>query len=449
MPARAKPIQVQIPPFFRPRNYQQPLWDYLEAGGKKACCVWHRRAGKDLTVINYIATRVLQRLGLYWIVYPTMAQGRKIAWEGRDREGRPFLDAFPDEIRVRKRDDLMKLWLIDPTTGKEGSAFQVVGADNPDSLVGANPIGVGFSEWSLMSAQTYELIRPILLENGGWAIFIYTPRGRNHGWRTLEMARDNPDEWFSQVLSVKDTKAVSMEDIEAERRAGMPEEMVQQEFFCSFNASLVGSYYADLLTDMEQDSPPRIGKVPYDPILDVDTFWDLGISDTTAIWFHQSGLAERRLIDFYEETGKGLEHYAQMLQGKQYTYRRHYVPHDAEQRSLQTGKSLVAMARQMGLKLTVVERSSTETGIQSVRAMLPVTWIDKHACAKGIQALREYRKRTLPGILDPDGKPVYGKEPVHDWSSNAADALRTGAMGWRRSRARPKGEKLAPKLSIA
>jgi hypothetical protein len=437
--------EITLPPFYKPRNYQQKLWDFLEAGGLRAACVWHRRAGKDISLLNFLSTRVYKRKGLYWMIYPTMAQGRKIAWEGMDKEGHPFLDAFPEEIRYRKRDDLMRLYLKDPVTGREGSSIQIVGTDNVDSLVGPNPLGLVFSEWSVCDPMSWELLRPILAENGGFAVFIYTPRGRNHGWRILQTARKNPRTWFSEVLTVDDTGVVSKEFIEEERAQGMPEEMIQQEYYCSFSAPLVGSYYGDLVEAMDDDN--RIGKVDHDPNLDVDTFWDLGIGDTTAIWFHQQHGPERRLIDYEEASGVGIDYYAQLLQAKQYTYRRHYVPHDATSRSLQTGRTLVDMARDLGLKLTVVEKASPETGIQAVRAMLPMAWMDETKCERGIQALREYQKRAIQGVLDPEGQPVYGKDPAHTWASNAADALRTGAMGWRRSRNDHKGP-LKPKLSI-
>jgi hypothetical protein len=250
----------------------------------------------------------------------------------------------------------------------------------------------------------------------------------------LQFARENPETWFSQVLDVDDTHAVSLEAIEEERRAGMPEEMIQQEFYCSFQAPLVGSYYGDLITKMENEDPPRIGNVPWDPAMPVDTFWDLGIGDSTAIWFHQNLGPERRLIRYEECEGVGVDYYATLLQAQPYTYRRHYVPHDAMSKTLQTGRSLVDRLRDLGIKSYVVDKTSLETGIMAVRAMLPMTWIDAEHCERGVQALREYKKRTIPNVLDPDGNPVYSKEAVHSWASNGADALRMGAVAWKAAR---------------
>ena len=169
-------------------------------------------------------------------------------------------------------------------TLKNGSIYQVVGTDNVDRLVGANPVGVVFSEYSLQDPRAWDYIRPILAENGGWALFIYTARGRNHGYDLLNVAKKN-ETWFQQVLTVEDTRAIPISAVDEERAAGMPEEMIQQEFFCSFDAPLVGSYYGNAMARLLADQ--HLTKVPYDPNLDVHTSWDLGIGDSTVIIFFQ------------------------------------------------------------------------------------------------------------------------------------------------------------------
>ena len=168
---------ITLPNNWQPRPYQENLWRALESGVKRAVTVWHRRAGKDLTFIHWTACKAFERPGLYWHILPTYAQGRKIVWDGMTRDGRKFLDAFPDEVIVKKRDDEMTLWL------EGGSQWQVIGTDNVDRLVGTNPVGCVFSEYPLQNPRAWDFIRPILAENGGWAVFSYTPRGRNHGYR--------------------------------------------------------------------------------------------------------------------------------------------------------------------------------------------------------------------------------------------------------------------------
>jgi phage terminase large subunit len=411
---------ITLPHLWLPRDYQKPAWYALESGIKRLDLAWHRRAGKDLFTINWCGTQCFQRPGVYWHILPTYAQGRKIVWEGVTRDGRPFLDHFPEELVERKRNDDMSVWL------KGGSLYQVIGADKPDSLVGANPFGVVFSEWSLMNSSVWELLRPILAENGGWAIFIYTPRGRNHAHKQHLMAEKDPL-WFAERLTVDDTKAVPQEVIDQNRREGMPEELVQQEFYVSFDAPLVGSYYGAELTLASEQG--RIGRVPHEPTKKVNTFWDLGMRDATCIWFHQQIGREHRLIDFEHASGVGLAYYVKMLAEKPYVYDTHYVPHDAAVRELGTGTSRVETAQSLGLMLTIVRKLDLMDGIEATRNLLRKCWIDEVSCDYGYQALQQYTKQES-GERDPDGTIVYREQPVHNWASHPADALRTGATGW-------------------
>jgi hypothetical protein len=286
----------------------------------------------------------------------------------------------------------MSIWF------KNGSVYQVIGADDPDRLVGANPVGIIFSEWSVMPPKVWEFLRPIVAENGGWVVFIYTPRGRNHGYRTLKMA-EKTSGWFSQRLSVEDTEAIPMSAIEEEREAGMPEELVQQEFYCSFDAPLVGSYYGDLMSAMMEEE--RIGVIPHEPEQPVTTAWDLGVADATAIWFHQQVGHEHRLIDYYQSSGVGLDHYAKVLSEKPYTYREHLVPHDATVRELGSGKSRIEVARKLGMNMRVAPKMGLADGINAVRMLLPKVWMDEKRCAHGIEGMRQYTKERL----DEEGPP--------------------------------------------
>ncbi len=437
--------RITIPYDWTPRDYQRPAWDALEGGVKRAALVWHRRAGKDLFSINWCASQLFERVGLYWHILPTYNQGRKVVWEGHTRDGRPFLDHFPGYkephpkgVVTRKRDDEMKLWFAN------GSQYQVVGAEDPDRLVGANPLGIIFSEWSVMPSRVWEFLRPILAENDGWAVFIFTPRGRNHGYRLLKQAEVAAG-WFAQVLTADDTKAISAEAIEAERAGGMPEEMIQQEFYCSFDAPLVGSYYGDLMMKMAEDK--RITKVPWEPSVPVTTAWDLGMYDRTSIWFHQRVGREHRLIDYYQSSGVGLDHYTKVLSEKPYTYREHLLPHDVTVRELGTGKSRLETLKSLGLRCRPVTRLELADGISAVRLFLPTVWADDEKCEMGLEGLRQYTKERIEGEQDPDGKPIFRDKPKHDWASHPADALRTLATGLRPDRT---GEKiqLAPKLPI-
>lgn len=437
-------MKVDLPLNWRPRDYQRPAWEALEKGVKRSCLVWHRRAGKDLFAINWTASQIFSRVGLYWHILPTYNQGRKVVWEGRTRDGRAFLDHFPDgnnpgpgNYVTRKRDDTMALWFAN------GSVYQVIGADDPDRLVGANPVGIIFSEWSVMPPRVWEFLRPILAENGGWVVFIYTPRGRNHGYRTFKMASET-DGWFAEKLSIEDTGAVPMEAVEDERAAGMPEELVQQEFYCSFDAPLVGAYYGDLMSEMMEDE--RIGSIPHEPERPVTTAWDLGVADYTSIWFHQLVGHENRLIDYYQSSGVGLDHYAKVLSEKPYTYKEHLVPHDATVRELGTGKSRIEAARKLGLNMRVVPKLPLADGINAVRFLLPKVWIDEKHCEIGIEGLRQYTKERILDEQGAEGEALFRDKPLHNWASHPADALRTLAVGLREFR--KDHEVLYPKIAI-
>jgi len=389
--------------------------------------VWHRRAGKDLFSVNWICCEAFRRVGLYWHMFPKYTQGRKVAWEGFTKDGRRFLHHFPDKLIETTNNNEMKVTFVN------GSIYQVVGSDEPDRLVGANPVGIVFSEYSISDPRAWDFVRPILAENGGWAIFIYTPRGQNHGWELLKMARSNPN-WFAEVLTVEDSKAVPLELIAEDRDSGMPDEMIRQEYYCSFDAPLVGAYYSDAISRADADK--RICNVPWEPNLEVHTAWDLGMGDATSIWFFQSNGMTIRIIDYYENSGEGLAHYAKVLKEKPYAYGMNFGPHDLTVKELGTGKSRLEVARDLGIKFRVVPKMPLEDGIEAVRNILPRCWFDSDKCARGIQALREYRKD-----FDEQRK-VFLAKPYHDWTSHPADAFRYLALSFKEARFRKDDRKL-------
>lgn len=195
----------------------------------------------------------------------------------------------------------------------------------------------------------------------------------------------------------------------------------------AFAASVEGAYYGKIIARLRTQR--RISRVPYDPILPVNTFWDLGVADSMSIWFHQRYGAENRLIDYYENEGEGLEHYMRVLQEKEYNFGNHYMPHDASVRSIQTGKSLIDFAQNMGLSPIVqAPRPKNQeeflSQIEATRNFLRTCWIDETNCDLGIKRLENYRKEqdTVNG--------GFKKTPVHDMNSHGSDALRTGAVGY-------------------
>jgi len=743
----AKKDEIHLPYKFEPRDYQLPVLRALDNGFKRIVWVAHRRSGKDKTFINHTAKAMYQRVGAYYYIFPTYKQAKKVIWNGMDRAGFKFMDHIPREIRKRTDNTDMLVETLN------GSIFQLIGSDKIDSLMGANPVGCVFSEWPLQNPAAWDYLRPILAENSGWAAFIYTPRGKNHGYNTLELARAFPDLWFSQVLTVEDTKAIP-EDVLAQERVEIikkdgNDSLYQQEYMCfpkgtsistfrelkdisevrvndrilthtgryrnvkkvfarryegelvvinsygdnkpikltprhpvrvlnpttqtygwkqskeikkndflvlprrkigkpvissylailiawyitegscgknfvsfalnkneidcvdeiikclkefgcgyqkrtdgttlvvlgnscylsdflanncgsgasnkvipfdlisgherlvydtlmkgdgciaktkvetwdsyatiseslaygvqllasslgyragvgrrknsqiimgrkcnvqdsfsvqirkykpkkrgflrirpakygvgvkvrsvsredyngtvynlgvqfdesyvangrvvhncSFDVPIQGAYYAAQL--MAADDEGRISGVPYDPSSSVYTFWDLGIDDSMSIWFLQAVGQELHLIDYYENTGEGINFYIKILKEKPYVYGKHYAPHDIKARELTTGRSRLETAKKLGIDFEVVAKLSIDDGIDAVRMILNRCWFDKVKCEKGLSGLRSYHKEW-----DEDNQ-VFKAKPKHDWASHPADAFRTLAVGFQK-----------------
>lgn len=423
---------MKIPFNYTPREYQKDIYNLIPKTYRRGIIVWHRRSGKEKTCFNIIIREACKVKGIYYYLFPTYTQGKKILWQGMDSEGFKFLDHIPKELRVRTNDSEMLVELFN------GSVIQVIGVENIDRIVGTNPRGCVFSEYSVQNPRGWEFIRPILTENKGWAIFNFTPRGENHAYDLVEMAKHN-DDWFWEVLTINETKDredkryITDDMIAHERASGMSEEMIQQEFYCSFSSAAVGAYYAKQLRDALAEK--RIGRVPYDPTVKVDTWWDLGIGDATAIWFSQSVGKEVRLIDYYESSGEQLAHYVKRLQEKNYVYGSHNAPHDIEVRELGTGKSRREVARGLGIDFKIVPNISIEDGIEAGRNLFNRLWIDEEKCKQGIACLRNYRK-------DYDDKNmVFRSYPIHDWTSHAADAYRYMAVGFKEVKERKQIER--------
>jgi phage terminase large subunit len=310
---------------------------------------------------------------------------------------------------------------------------RLYGADNADSLRGIYLDGVVLDEFADMDPRVWsEIIRPALADRQGWAVFIGTPKGRNAFYtlhqqslgidpNTKQFDQELKNRWFSLMLKASETGLISTDELQSTRR-DLSEDQYQQEFECSFDAAIQGAFYADELRRAESEG--RIGKVPIDRALLVHTAWDLGVTDSTAIWFVQCVGKERRLVDYYEASGVGFDVYAKVLKEKGYNYGDHYFPHDVQAHELSSGTSRVDTLRGLGIEPVVVPMSNVMDGINAVRRMLDSTWIDKDRCVRGLDALKQYRREYDDKLKD------WKLRPLHDWSSHGADALRTFAGGF-------------------
>ena len=447
-------LRVKLPHSgWLPRPYQEPLWDALNAGVKRAICIWHRRAGKDDVMLHWAAKSALTRkVGNYWHMLPEANQARKAIWEAVNPHTgiRRIDEAFPMALRETTREQEMLIRLRPVGKAKSGSTWQVVGSDNYKSLVGSPPVGIVFSEWARADSDAWAYLRPILAENDGWASFITTPFGRNHAHTMFEGSEGDPN-WFVQKLTALQTGVFTPEQLEREKQEyirelgrAVGEAMFAQEYLCNFDSPVLGAYYAEWLQKAEEDG--RITNVPFDPTFRVETWWDLGYNDATAIWFVQRAGQSFRVIDYVEESGAGIEYYAKVLAEKAqkggWLYSDHVWPHDGGHGSIDTGTSRVHVAKGLGFEPKVLPRTDIDDGIQAARSILPRCWFDKDKCARGLKALREYRAEY------DDTRKVLRQRPLHNWASNGADAFRYGAMHKPATRKWDTPKETGPRLAI-
>ena len=424
---------LHIPGVWRPRAYQLELWRHLEGGGLRADVAAHRRWGKDEVALNWTAVAAVQRPGVYWHLLPEASQGRKAIWDAVNPHTglRRIDEAFPAEIRSQTKDQEMFIRF------RNGATWQVVGSDNYNSLVGSPPAGVVFSEWALAKPDSWTYLRPILAENGGWALFLWTPRGRNHATRAFE-ARARDAAWFTLKSPATATDVFPPEQLAHERselvaETGSVEEgeaRFASEYLVDFDAAAPGAYYASLLGEAERDG--RIGRVPHDPALKVDTAWDLGIDDYTAIWFFQQAGREVRAIDYFETSGEGLQAIVRgALGARPYVYGTHYLPHDVMVRELgAAGRSRFETLGGLGVSpVSVGVAADPEERINAARLMIPMTWFDAERCGAGLERLRAYRKRWSAATRSYSG-------PLHDAASHGADAFGEFAVNRRAAAAK-------------
>lgn len=396
---------------FSPRPYQTPIIDAVEnMGYRRVLAILPRRAGKDLTAFNLCIRECIRKPCVIYYIFPTYSQAKKVIWDSVTNSGDRILDYVPTPLVDSMNSQEMKIRF------KNGSLLQLVGSDNFDSLMGTNPQGIVFSEYALQDPRAYQYIRPILAANNGWAVFISTPRGKNHLWEMYQMAITNP-QWFVMKLTLDDTKHIPVSEIDKERAEGiMSEDLIQQEYYTSFTMGVEGAYYSKYLDTMKTEG--RISRVPWNSSYKVHTAWDLGVSDSTAIIFFQTVGQAIHVIDCYENNKEGLEHYIRHLEGKPYQYGKHIAPHDIEVKEFGTGMTRIEKARQLGIKFIVAPKLSIADGIEAVRTNLSRTWIDETYCIKLIKALENYRQE-----FDPKKK-VYKNNPFHDWSSHMSDSMR-------------------------
>jgi len=419
---------------FSPREYQKDvLKAFFVDKFRNIFLVQHRRSGKDRLCFIMMIGAALQRPGLYLYLFPKAVQGRKALFRARGSDGVEFLSMIPSNLIVKKNAVEMSVTLIN------GSIIQVSGASTADTLVGSNPLGIVYSEYSLMSPSVRDYMSPIIAENSGWQCLNLTPRGRGPTYDLFMHAVQDP-KWFVRHLSVNDTRldnglpVVSDEEIESFRRSGVEEAIIQQEFYVSWNSSNVGSFYATDMDNAEIDG--RICDFPIKKHLKCFSFFDVGIADCTSVWVLQPDGDNLKMVYFYEANNYGFEHYALKLKEieKELGIKiiQNYGPPDLRQRQWgDVARSALRIAQDCGLHFQIVPSVSIEDGIQSVKSIFPYVWFHKTNCKKGIESLRHYRREYNENLR------TYKTTALHDWSSHGADSFRYFAVVWRENFARP------------
>jgi phage terminase large subunit len=348
-----------------------------------------------------------------------------------DREGFRFLAHIPPEIIESTNETGLRIKL------KNGSIIQLIGSDNIDAVMSTNPIGCVFAEYSLQDPRGWDYISPILVENGGWAIFDFTPRGRNHAYDLFERAKklqaEGDRDWFCQRLTIEDTGAISLAQIDKERLEGRDEDLLRQEYWCSFTGAMQGSYYGPQMDTAEREG--RICRVPWQPELAVDTWWDLGMHDPMAIIFTQNVGREVHVINYFEMSGGGLPVCARAMQRKPYIYGKHYGPHDIQVREMGSGKSRIETAAELGIKFEMVPNIGLQDGIDATRSFLNRCWFDNSTPsaedkAEGWMGVERLRNAlvTYHKTWD-EARKLFSAEPYRDWSTHPSDAMRYLAVG--------------------
>ena len=403
---------VKLDTGYRPRELQQEIHQNLKRWSVLVC---HRRFGKTVLCINLLVDAALNcnlERPRYAYFAPLYRQAKQAAWDYLVEYTRaiPGVETYVSELRV----DL-----------PNGARIQLFGSDNPDAVRGIYLDGCVLDEYAQMPARMFaEVLRPALSDRKGWTVFIGTPAGKN-AFHDLYQQAIADDDWFATIYKASDTGVVDADELAMAKRH-MSTDQYNQEFECSFESAIPGAYYGVLMR--EALDAGRITSVPHDPAMGVETFWDLGIGDATAIWFLQRiGANEMHAIDYYENSGEGIAHYVNVLQSKReehrYNYKTHVLPHDAMARSLQTGTTLSATLQDLtGMEPVIIEQASVAHGIEAARNLIPRTWFDVEKCERGLECLRQYKQHW------DDKRQSYTNKPYHDWTSHGADAFRMAAM---------------------
>ena len=396
---------IEIP--YKPREHQLKVHELLD-GKRFAVVVAHRRFGKTVAALNHLIREAVlneKETPRYAYIAPTYGQAKRVAWDYLVKYTTPLGGTNNiSELRV-------DFW---------GRRIQLYGSDNPDSLRGQFFDGVIIDEVGDQNPKIWtDIVRPALTDRKGWCLFIGTPKGHNH-FKELRDRAEKEDGWGLLEFKASETGVVDETELKAAKNE-MGEDKYRQEFECSFDAAVEGSYYGTMLNELEEKK--HMQEIPREELSRTFTAWDLGMGDSTSIWVAQLVGSEVRLLDYYENHGVGLDHYVKWIKDNDYLKAEHILPHDVRVRELGTGKSRLEMLEEAGLQVKIAPRMGLDDGIQAVRRLLPRCWFNVPQVQNGLNCLRNYRR-------DYDEKrKIFFERPLHDWSSHGSDSFRYLALG--------------------
>lgn len=396
---------IEIP--YKPREHQLKVHELLD-GKRFAVVVAHRRFGKTVAALNHLIREAVlneKETPRYAYIAPTYGQAKRVAWDYLVKYTTPLGGTNNiSELRV-------DFW---------GRRIQLYGSDNPDSLRGQFFDGVIIDEVGDQNPKIWtDIVRPALTDRKGWCLFIGTPKGHNH-FKELRDRAEKEEGWGLLEFKASETGVVDETELKAAKNE-MGEDKYRQEFECSFDAAVEGSYYGTMLNELEEKK--HMQEIPREELSRTFTAWDLGMGDSTSIWVAQLVGTEVRLIDYYENHGVGLDHYVKWIKDNDYSKAEHILPHDVRVRELGTGKSRLEMLEDSGLEVKIAPRMGLDDGIQAVRRLLPRCWFNVPKVQNGLNCLRNYRR-------DYDEKrKIFYERPLHDWSSHGSDSFRYLALG--------------------
>jgi|TARA_B100001250_G_C19789762_1_gene785889 hypothetical protein len=401
-------MKVTIP--YAPRDIQQEIHENFSKY-RWAVITLHRRCGKSVLCINELIKRALTNTmwnPRYAYIGPTYKQTKAIIFD--------YLKHYAGVIPGAKFNE-QELSCTLPN----GAKITLLGSENPDSLRGSYFDGIIVDEYAQVNPRLFpEIIRPALSDRKGFCYLVGTPQGMSNDFYAKYQHGLKSDDWYVKVAKASETGIVDQEELDAALSV-MGKNKFRQEFECDWVAAIEGAIYGDAIEKME--GRKQVTRVPYDPTFKVNTAWDIGVSDKTAIIFFQQIGRTVQVIDYYENSNEGLPHYIQVLQNKDYLYDKHYGPHDLEQREFTNNKSRREIAYELGIRFNIVPKLSIEDGIHYTQLLLNRCWIDMESCKKLLEALRNYHRKFN------DTLQTFSNKPVHDWSSHACDAMRVLAVG--------------------